>query len=104
MGIKVFRMVTGEIVIADIKECQTEDHVTLDNPLIINLVPEQDKFAVQFYPLNPFAQELSSGLDIRESAIIYYIDKMDQGVIQEYQKMTGGIITPTQKDLIDLKQ
>ena len=95
MNVKLFRIVTGEEVVA---ELLTEDEttVTLQNGLVV--LPTGQ--SVGFAPWTPVVDKDNPKITVSRNHIVY-IAEVDSGIVKKYNEVYGSkLITPDEKKLI----
>lgn len=95
MSVKIFKLITGEEIIAEVMNLNDEV-ITIKNALAIMLQPTQDGYSYGFVPWCPLAGEVKS---INRSSIIFDQTPNDDAK-GAYASMFSGIITPSSKQLI----
>mgnify|MGYP000415712095 CR=1 FL=1 len=95
MNVKLFRMQSGEEVIADLIEDKGETMV-IANPIV--MVPGHDG-KIGFAPWCPLVAEEVKELEIRSSFTVYVTIPNVQ-VVKNYEEIFSPIITPSNKGLI----
>ena len=95
MDVKLFRMQSGEEVIADLIEDKGETMV-IANPIV--MVPGHDG-KIGFAPWCPLVAEEVKELEIRSSFTVYVTIPNEQ-VVKNYEDIFSPIITPSSKGLI----
>ena len=91
MTVKLIRMWSGEDVIADIVEENT-DSVVITDPIVA--VPSQQEGRIAFAPWSPLLQK--DKLEVTKKYIVYIGNPQD-GIIEQYDSMFGKISQPTKK-------
>ena len=91
MTVKLIRMWSGEDVIADIVEENTESIVITD-PIVA--VPSQQDGRIAFAPWSPLLQK--DKLEVTKKYIVYIGDPQEE-IIEQFNKMFGKISKPTKK-------
>ena len=95
MDVKLFRMQSGEEVVADLIEDKGETMV-IANPIV--MVPGHDG-KIGFAPWCPLVAEEVKELEIRSSFTVYVTIPNEQ-VVKNYEEIFSPIITPSNKGLI----
>ena len=91
MTVKLIRMWSGEDVIADIIEEDT-DSITITDPIVA--VPSQTQGQIAFAPWSPLLQK--DKLEVTKKYIVYIGDPQEE-IIEQYNSMFGKISKPTKK-------
>ena len=97
MNVKLFRIITGEEVIAEVLT-EEEETVTIQNGLVVIPSGQSVGFAPWAYTINKDEPEIT----INRSHILF-IAKVDEGVEGKYHQVYGAtnpLITPDKKKLI----
>ena len=91
MTVKLIRMWSGEDVIADIIEENT-DSVVITDPIVA--VPSQQEGRIAFAPWSPLLQK--DKLEVTKKYIVYIGDPQAE-IIEQFNQMFGKISKPTKK-------
>tara|TARA_B100000131_G_scaffold49211_1_gene43853 strand:- start:65 stop:349 length:285 start_codon:yes stop_codon:yes gene_type:complete len=91
MTVKLIRMWSGEDVIADIVEENT-DSVVITDPIVA--VPSQQEGRIAFAPWSPLLQK--DKLEVTKKYIVYIGDPQTE-IIEQFNQMFGKISKPTKK-------
>jgi len=91
MTVKLIRMWSGEDVIADIVEENT-DSVVITDPIVA--VPSQQEGRIAFAPWSPLLQK--DKLEVTKKYIVYIGDPQAE-IIEQFNSMFGKISKPTKK-------
>ena len=91
MTVKLIRMWSGEDVIADIVEENT-DSVVISDPIVA--VPSQQEGRIAFAPWSPLLQK--DKLEVTKKYIVYIGDPQTE-IIEQFNQMFGKISKPTKK-------
>ena len=91
MTVKLIRMWSGEDVIADIVEENTES-IVLTDPIVA--VPSQQDGRIAFAPWSPLLQK--DKLEVTKKYIVYIGDPQAE-IIEQFNQMFGKISKPTKK-------
>ena len=91
MTVKLIRMWSGEDVIADIVEENT-DSVVITDPIVA--VPSQEQGRIAFAPWSPLLQK--DKLEVTKKYIVYIGDPQAE-IIEQFNSMFGKISKPTKK-------
>ncbi len=91
MTVKLIRMWSGEDVIADIVEENT-DSVVITDPIVA--VPSQEQGRIAFAPWSPLLQK--DKLEVTKKYIVYIGDPQAE-IIEQFNQMFGKISKPTKK-------
>tara|TARA_X000000368_G_scaffold179902_1_gene141998 strand:- start:267 stop:551 length:285 start_codon:yes stop_codon:yes gene_type:complete len=91
MTVKLIRMWSGEDVIADIVEENT-DSVVITDPIVA--VPSQQDGRIAFAPWSPLLQK--DKLEVTKKYIVYIGDPQEE-IVEQFNKMFGKISKPTKK-------
>ena len=91
MTVKLIRMWSGEDVIADITE-ENSDSITITDPIVA--VPSQKQGQIAFAPWSPLLQK--DELEVTKKYVVYMADPQDD-IIEQYNSMFGKISKPTKK-------
>ena len=91
MTVKLIRMWSGEDVIADIVEDNT-DSVVITDPIVA--VPSQQEGRIAFAPWSPLLQK--DKLEVTKKYIVYIGDPQAE-IIEQFNQMFGKISKPTKK-------
>ena len=91
MTVKLIRMWSGEDVIADIVEENTES-VVITDPIVA--VPSQEQGRIAFAPWSPLLQK--DKLEVTKKYIVYIGDPQAE-IIEQFNQMFGKISKPTKK-------
>ena len=94
MTVKLIRMWSGEDVIADIVEENT-DSILITDPIVA--VPSPQKGNIAFAPWSPLLQKDS--IEITKKYVVYIGDPQEE-IIEQYNTMFGKISTPTKKLIV----
>lgn len=96
IDIKLFRISTGEEVVAELLE-DSSDSVTVQNGLV--LIPTQSG-GIGFAPWAPVISKEDPKIQISKNFIVYMVE-VDEEVKSKYNQMYGSkIITEPQKQVI----
>lgn len=97
MSVKVYRLITGEDVIADL-ERDTPTEITLKNPAAIVVQQTEDgRVGAAFVPFTPFAK--NNTITIYKTAIAGYME-VDIKLINEYNRIFGsGILVASASEM-----
>ena len=91
MTVKLIRMWSGEDVIADIVEDNT-DSIVITDPIVA--VPSQQEGRIAFAPWSPLLQK--DKIEVTKKYIVYIGDPQEE-IIEQFNKMFGKISKPTKK-------
>ncbi len=91
MTVKLIRMWSGEDVIADIVEENT-DSVVITDPIVA--VPSQEQGRIAFAPWSPLLQK--DKLEVTKKYIVYIGDPQAE-IVEQFNQMFGKISKPTKK-------
>ena len=91
MTVKLIRMWSGEDVIADIVEENT-DSVVITDPIVA--VPSQQDGRIAFAPWSPLLQK--DKIEVTKKYIVYIGDPQEE-IIEQYNSMFGKLSAPTKK-------
>ena len=91
MTVKLIRMWSGEDVIADIVEENT-DSVVITDPIVA--VPSQQEGRIAFAPWSPLLQK--DKLEVTKKYIVYIGDPQAE-IVEQFNSMFGKISKPTKK-------
>ena len=91
MTVKLIRMWSGEDVIADIVEENT-DSVVITDPIVA--VPSQQEGRIAFAPWSPLLQK--DKLEVTKKYIVYIGDPQAE-IVEQFNQMFGKISKPTKK-------
>ena len=91
MTVKLIRMWSGEDVIADIVEENT-DSVVITDPIVA--VPSQQDGRIAFAPWSPLLQK--DKIEVTKKYIVYIGDPQPE-IIEQFNQMFGKISKPTKK-------
>ena len=91
MTVKLIRMWSGEDVIADIVEDNT-DSIVITDPIVA--VPSQQDGRIAFAPSSPLVQK--DKLEVTKKYIVYIADPQEE-IIEQFNKMFGKISQPTKQ-------
>ena len=91
MTVKLIRMWSGEDVIADIVEENT-DSIVITDPIVA--VPSQQDGRIAFAPWSPLLQK--DKLEVTKKYVVYMADPQDE-IIEQYNSMFGKLSKPTKK-------
>ena len=91
MTVKLIRMWSGEDVIADIVEENT-DSVVITDPIVA--VPSQQEGRIAFAPWSPLLQK--DKIEVTKKYIVYIGDPQAE-IIEQFNQMFGKISKPTKK-------
>ena len=94
MTVKLIRMWSGEDVIADIVE-DNSDSIVITDPIVAVPSPQQGNIA--FAPWSPLLAK-GSGIEVTKKYVVYEADPQSD-IVDQYNSMFGKISTPT-KNLI----
>ena len=94
MTVKLIRMWSGEDVIADIVE-DNSDSIVITDPIVAVPSPHQGNIA--FAPWSPLLQK--DKLEVTKKYIDYIGDPQEE-IIEQYNSMFGKLSTPTKKLII----
>jgi hypothetical protein len=74
MAIRMFRVVTGEIVMGETTE--ENGNMVLSSPMLVNFKPhESGQLALNLFPFNPFASSKDETTTIKESHIMFEVQR-----------------------------
>lgn len=100
MNVMAFKLVTGEDIMAEVKEA-TETEYVLVNPVMIALVPrnnEQPRFGFMPYPV--YVQGKFT-LVISKTRVMFTIDSGIDEFVEQYNGVFGsGIVMPSNNIVI----
>ncbi len=91
MTVKLIRMWSGEDVIADIVEENT-DSVVITDPIVA--VPSQQEGRIAFAPWSPLLEK--DKLEVTKKYIVYIGDPQAE-IIEQFNQMFGKVSRPTKK-------
>ena len=91
MTVKLIRMWSGEDVIADIVEENT-DSVVITDPIVA--VPSQEQGRIAFAPWSPLLEK--DKIEITKKYLVYIGNPQEQ-IIEQYNTMFGKISKPIKK-------
>ena len=91
MTVKLIRMWSGEDVIADIVEDNT-DSIVITDPIVA--VPSQQEGRIAFAPWSPLLQK--DKIEVTKKYIVYIGDPQPE-IIEQFNQMFGKISKPTKK-------
>ena len=91
MTVKLIRMWSGEDVIADIVE-DNSNSIVITDPIVAVPSPQQGNIA--FAPWSPLLQK--DKLEVTKKYLVY-IGEPQAEIIEQYNTMFGKISTPTKK-------
>ena len=91
MTVKLIRMWSGEDVIADIVE-DNSDSIVITDPIVA--VPSREQGQIAFAPWSPLLEK--DKIEITKKYIVYIGNPQD-GIIEQYDSMFGKISKPTKK-------
>ena len=91
MTVKLIRMWSGEDVIADIVEENT-DSVVITDPIVA--VPSQEQGRIAFAPWSPLLQK--DKIEVTKKYIVYIGDPQAE-IVEQFNQMFGKISKPTKK-------
>ena len=91
MTVKLIRMWSGEDVIADIVEENT-DSVVITDPIVA--VPSQQEGRIAFAPWSPLLQK--DKIEVTKKYIVYIGDPQAE-IVEQFNQMFGKISKPTKK-------
>jgi len=91
MTVKLIRMWSGEDVIADIVEENT-DSVVITDPIVA--VPSQEQGRIAFAPWSPLLQK--DKIEVTKKYIVYIGDPQAE-IVEQFNSMFGKISKPTKK-------
>ena len=91
MTVKLIRMWSGEDVIADIVE-DNSDQIVITDPIVAVPAPQQGNIA--FAPWSPLLQK--DKIEITKKYVVYIGDPQTE-IIEQYNSMFGKISQPTKK-------
>ena len=94
MTVKLIRMWSGEDVIADITE-ENSDSITITDPIVA--VPSQKQGQIAFAPWSPLHKK--GKIKVSEGYVVY-IGEPQEEIVEEYKTMFGKVSTPTKKLII----
>ncbi len=90
---KMFKLVSGEIVIAEV-ENENETELNTVAPAVINMQPTPDgKIGISLYPLDPFMASTTSKYTIQKNHIMMFTET-DPEIIKSYVGMTSRVVVP----------
>ena len=92
MTVKLIRMWSGEDVIADIVEENT-DSILITDPIVAVPSPQQGNIA--FAPWSPLLAK-GSGIEVTKKYVVYEANPQED-IIEQYNSMFGKISKPTKK-------
>ena len=95
MEVKLFRMQSGEEVVAELVS-ETEQTYNISNPIV--MVPGRDG-NIGFAPWCPLVAEDVKEITIRSSFVVY-VTLPNEQVVKNYLDIFSPIITPNNKGLI----
>ena len=91
MTVKLIRMWSGEDVIADIVEDNT-DSIVITDPIVA--VPSQQEGRIAFAPWSPLLQK--DKIEVTKKYLVYIGDPQSE-IIEQFNQMFGKISKPTKK-------
>jgi hypothetical protein len=91
MTVKLIRMWSGEDVIADIVEDNT-DSIVITDPIVA--VPSQQEGRIAFAPWSPLLQK--DKIEVTKKYLVYIGDPQPE-IIEQFNQMFGKISKPTKK-------
>lgn len=92
MNVKVFRMSSGEDVVADVIETK-EDSIVVSNPIVAF---NQGDGRLGFAPYSPLLNRDEKELEINRRWIVYIANVNDE-LVEQYEEMFSTIKTPSSK-------
>ena len=95
MNYKMFKIVSGEMIIAGIDQ-ETDTDISINSPMVVHFAPSPSgQLAINLFPLNPFAKKVSSEMVIQKSHIIFCEEEVHEDIKSQYLEITSGIVTAT---------
>jgi hypothetical protein len=93
MAVKMYKLVSGEFIIAEAEADVLGQIVTMQSPMLVHFAPhENGQLAIQMFPLNPFAQSKHESIQISTSHLLFETIASD-GLEKEYLRITSGLVT-----------
>lgn len=92
MNVKVFRMSSGEDVVANVIETK-DDTIVVSNPIVAF---NQGDGRVGFAPYSPLLRRDEKELEINTRWIVYIANVNDE-LVEQYEEMFSTIKTPSSK-------
>ena len=92
MTVKLIRMWSGEDVIADIVE-DNSDSIVITDPIVAVPSPQQGNIA--FAPWSPLLAK-GDGIEVTKKYVVYEADPQED-IVEQYNSMFGKLSTPTKK-------
>ena len=94
MTVKLIRMWSGEDVIADIVE-DNSDSIVITDPIVA--VPSPQQWNIAFAPWSPLLQK--DKIEVTKKYVVYEGNPQEE-IIEQYNTMFGKLSTPTKKLII----
>jgi len=91
MNVKLFRIITGEEVVAELVE-ESSEFITVRNGLVCLPNPQ----SIGFAPWATVIDKLNPDITVSKTHVVY-IAEVDATVKNKYSEMFGGITTPDKK-------
>jgi hypothetical protein len=90
------RLASGEHIIGLIKSADSEHNtINLENALLVNIVPTDNGYGVQFMPVSPLARpplDKGSSVVLNLSQVLYGME-YDENLVNNYKQNVSSIIT-----------
>jgi cadmium resistance protein CadD (predicted permease) len=96
MNVKLIRMSSGEDVVAELLEERGRDSIVIQNAIVA--VPAGGN-QLAFAPWSPILSQSSKELVVSKNFVVYIAD-VEEGVIENYEKMFSPIVKPSKKLIV----
>ena len=103
--IVMFRVITGEDIIAEFHEETSDGGLVYKNPIQLGVFPSQTKPGEQSYGFVPFppykdpSKREDSYVKFNKNGIVFY-PELDEHFLTEYKRIFSKIVTPTQSIIL----
>lgn len=96
MNVKLIRMSSGEDLIANVVDNDQRDVLIIENAIVG--FPSGEG-TLGFAPWSPMINKTEKEITVQRQFVVY-IAEADDGIVEQYGKMFGKVITPSKKLVI----
>lgn len=98
--VKVCKLVSGELIIADVEPDVMGKNIKFKDPMhvIFAAGPTEDQISVQMIPFFPFMAK-GSEYDMTPDKVMCWIDKYPASMKQQFMSITSNIVVPNNKNV-----
>lgn len=89
--IKMFRIITGEFIIAQCEESPVG--VITKGAMVVNFQPQKNgQLGIRLFPLNIFASSTNEEILIKSNHIMFNVDSVQDEIKNDYLRITTGLV------------